>query len=393
MQLERLSIINYRNIESAELELSPGISCMVGPNGAGKTNILDTIYYLSFCKSLTGLPDSLNIRHNEPFFVIQGTYNLSTAPQTDGNATANEDTVPTPQARDEIYCGAKRGQKKQFKRNKKEYQRLTDHIGLLPLVLMSPADEDLINESAEARRRYADSVISQSDHPYMEALMAYNRLITQRNTLLKHMADQPNADLTLLEVFDQQLAHYGTRISQRRRAFVEWLRPVVTELYGLISGMETSGTEGVTMTYVTGLDRYDLYDGLRDSRQRDLALGYTSRGIHKDDIDFSMGGYPLKKVGSQGQRKSFVIALKLAQYRYLTETLGTRPILLLDDVFDKLDATRGDNLIGLVASGNFDQIVITDTDMARLQRVLDKADKAFSIFTVQNGCPTLTAKG
>ncbi len=393
MQLERLSIINYRNIESAELELSPGISCMVGPNGAGKTNILDTIYYLSFCKSLTGLPDSLNIRHNEPFFVIQGTYNLSTAPQSDGNAAANEDTVPTPQARDEIYCGVKRGQKKQFKRNKKEYQRLTDHIGLLPLVLMSPADEDLINESAEARRRYADSVISQSDHPYMEALMAYNRLITQRNTLLKHMADQPNADLTLLEVFDQQLAHYGTRISQRRRAFVEWLRPVVTELYGLISGMETSGTEGVTMTYVTGLDRYDLYDGLRDSRQRDLALGYTSRGIHKDDIDFSMGGYPLKKVGSQGQRKSFVIALKLAQYRYLTETLGTRPILLLDDVFDKLDAARGDNLIGLVASGNFDQIVITDTDMARLQRVLDKADKAFSIFTVQNGCPTLTAKG
>lgn len=393
MQLERLSIINYRNIESAELELSPGISCMVGPNGAGKTNILDTIYYLSFCKSLTGLPDSLNIRHNEPFFVIQGTYNLSAAPQSDGNATANEDTVPTPQARDEIYCGVKRGQKKQFKRNKKEYQRLTDHIGLLPLVLMSPADEDLINESAEARRRYADSVISQSDHPYMEALMAYNQLITQRNTLLKHMADQPNADLTLLEVFDQQLAHYGTRISQRRRAFVEWLRPVVTELYGLISGMETSGTEGVTMTYVTGLDRYDLYDGLRDSRQRDLALGYTSRGIHKDDIDFSMGGYPLKKVGSQGQRKSFVIALKLAQYRYLTETLGTRPILLLDDVFDKLDAARGDNLIGLVASGNFDQIVITDTDMARLQRVLDKADKAFSIFTVQNGCPTLTAKG
>lgn len=393
MQLERLSIINYRNIESAELELSPGISCMVGPNGAGKTNILDTIYYLSFCKSLTGLPDSLNIRHNEPFFVIQGTYNLSAAPQSDGNAAANEDTVPTPQARDEIYCGVKRGQKKQFKRNKKEYQRLTDHIGLLPLVLMSPADEDLINESAEARRRYADSVISQSDHPYMEALMAYNRLITQRNTLLKHMADQPNADLTLLEVFDQQLAHYGTRISQRRRAFVEWLRPVVTELYGLISGMETSGAEGVTMTYVTGLDRYDLYDGLRDSRQRDLALGYTSRGIHKDDIDFSMGGYPLKKVGSQGQRKSFVIALKLAQYRYLTETLGTRPILLLDDVFDKLDATRGDNLIGLVASGNFDQIVITDTDMARLQRVLDKADKAFSIFTVQNGCPTLTAKG
>lgn len=393
MQLERLSIINYRNIESAELELSPGISCMVGPNGAGKTNILDTIYYLSFCKSLTGLPDSLNIRHNEPFFVIQGTYNLSAAPQSDGNAAANEDTVPTPQARDEIYCGVKRGQKKQFKRNKKEYQRLTDHIGLLPLVLMSPADEDLINESAEARRRYADSVISQSDHPYMEALMAYNRLITQRNTLLKHMADQPNADLTLLEVFDQQLAHYGTRISQRRRAFVEWLRPVVTELYGLISGMETSGTEGVTMTYVTGLDRYDLHDGLRDSRQRDLALGYTSRGIHKDDIDFSMGGYPLKKVGSQGQRKSFVIALKLAQYRYLTETLGTRPILLLDDVFDKLDAARGDNLIGLVASGNFDQIVITDTDMARLQRVLDKADKAFSIFTVQNGCPTLTAKG
>ncbi len=362
MQLDKLNIVNYKNIESADIDLSPGINCFVGLNGAGKTNVLDAIYYLSFCKSSFGLADSQNIRHDQPFFVIQGSYTVNNATEA-------------------IYCGCKRGQKKQFKRNKKEYQRLADHIGLLPLVVISPSDDNLIAESAEARRRYTDSVISQCDKTYMANLMSYNKLIVQRNVFLKQLAEQPTQNLTLLDTYDQQIAHYGTQISARRREFISWLQPIVNKFYAIVS----AGREDVDIKYVTGLDRYDLYTGLVESRARDLALGYTSRGIHKDDIEFSMGQYQIKRIGSQGQRKCFVIALKLAQYHYLTEQKGMRPLLLLDDVFDKLDAQRGDNLISLVASEDFDQIFITDTNRLRLQAVLNKTTKDFKIFAVEQG--------
>ncbi|MGN0010219.1 MAG: DNA replication/repair protein RecF, partial [Marinilabiliaceae bacterium] len=353
------------NIGAADLTMSAGVNCLVGENGAGKTNILDAIYYLSFCKSLSGLTDSLNIRHEEPFFVVQGTYDA-------------------PSGREEVYCGFKRGQKKQFKRNKKEYQRLSDHIGLLPLVVISPADEALISESAEARRKYADGVISQCDKTYMESLMAHNRLLTQRNILLKQMAASERPDLGLLDVYDQQIAHHGNIISAKRREFVEWLKPVVTNLYNQIS----DGHEDVGMAYATCLDRYDLYGGLVEARPRDLILGYTSRGVQKDDIEITMDGYQIKRVGSQGQRKSFVIALKLAQYHYLTERKATRPLLLLDDVFDKLDSSRGDRLIAMMASDDFGQTFITDTDMARLKDVLGKVGKDYKIFIVDRGKAT-----
>lgn len=362
MRLDKLSIVNYRNIGAADFAMSQGVNCFVGVNGAGKTNILDAIYYLSFCKSLSALPDSLNIRHDEPFFVLQGTYDAPSGPE-------------------DIYCGFKKGQKKQFKRNKKEYQRLAEHIGLLPLVVISPADEALISDSAEARRRYADSVISQCDSRYMDSLMAYNRLLTQRNALLKQMAASERPDLTLLDVFDQQLAMHGRVICQKRREFVGWLTPVVSRLYERIA----DGREAVTMTYVTCADRYDLYAGLVETRPRDLVLGYTSRGVHKDDIEMAMDGYPIKKVGSQGQRKSFVIALKLAQYDYLAQSKRTTPLLLLDDVFDKLDASRGDRLIAMMASDDFGQTFITDTDMERLQSVLGRMGKDYKIFTVDDG--------
>lgn len=362
MRLNRLSIVNYRNIGSADMTLSAGVNCFVGMNGAGKTNILDAIYYLSFCKSMAGLADSLNIRHDEPFFVLQGSYG-------------------TPHGGEDIYCGFKRGQKKQFKRNKKEYQRLADHIGLLPLVVISPSDENLISDSAEARRKYADSVISQCDKGYMESLMAYNRLLTQRNALLKQMAAIERPDPGLLDVFDQQIARLGNTISTKRREFVGWLRPVVEQLYGQIA----DGHESVGMSYTTCTDRYDLYAGLVESRQRDLVLGYTSRGVHKDDIEITMDGYQIKRVGSQGQRKSFVIALKLAQYHYLAERKASHPLLLLDDIFDKLDTTRGDKLIAMMASGDFGQTFITDTDMGRLQGVLGKVGKDYKIFTVDGG--------
>lgn len=362
MALAKLNIVNYRNIGTVDLEPSRGINCFVGPNGAGKTNLLDCVYYLSFCKSYFGLSDSLNIRHGEPFFVIQGKFD-------EGEATTD------------IYCGVKRGAKKQFKRDKKEYQRLSDHIGLLPLVIISPSDEDLIADGAESRRRYADSVISQCDKGYMENLMAYNRQLAQRNILLKQLAEAERPDTALLDVYDLQLAHHGGLISQRRRAFVEWLRPEVGRLYNSLS----DGHEEVSIGYTTCLDRYDLYAGLVESRQRDLALGYTSRGIHKDDISIAMGEHPIRRVGSQGQRKSFIIALKLAQYKFLTQHKKQLPTLLLDDVFDKLDTRRGDNLISMLASEDFGQIFISDTDMGRLRNVLDKAGKDYKIFTVSDG--------
>ena len=366
MYLKDLHIINYRNLAQTDIELSTGINCFVGQNGAGKTNLLDVIYYMSFCKSFFSTPDSQNIRHDEPFFVIQGTY--------DRNGLDEQ-----------IYCGVKRGQKKQFKRNKKDYQRLADHIGLIPLVIVAPFDELLIAEGGEERRRYADSVISQCDKSYLDTLLRYNKLLQQRNALLKSMQEMEHPDVSLLDVIDVQLSHLGTFISQCRSRFVEWLSPVLTEFYSTIS----SGREPVSIKYVSGLQRYDLYQGLVEARQRDLALGYTSRGIHKDDIEFALDGYPIRRVGSQGQRKSFVIALKLAQFQYLTKYNGVRPILLLDDVFDKLDAMRGDNLISLVAGECFDQIFITDTNRDRLQSILGRANKDYRIYSVVDGNVTL----
>lgn len=368
MYLKNLHIINYRNIAQADTTFCSGINCFVGHNGAGKTNMLDAIYYLSFCKSFYSSPDSQNILHSEPFFVIQGEYDRN-------------------DMQEQIYCGVKRGQKKQFRRNKKDYQRLSDHIGLLPTVVIYPFDELLIADGAEERRRYADSVISQCDKGYLENLMAYNKLLQQRNALLKQMQEQEGeVDTSLIDVIDIQMARYGEAISERRSEFVKWLQPVLTHYYQEIS----SGQEEVTMNYVTGLQRYQLYAGLIETRHRDIALGYTSRGIHKDDIDFMLDEYPIKRVGSQGQRKSFVIALKLAQFQYLTEHNGIKPILLLDDIFDKLDAKRGANLIQLMAVGHFDQIFITDTNKERLQGILDKVDKEYKIFEVDNGIITET---
>ncbi len=362
MHLNRLHIINYRNISQADIQLSEGINCFVGSNGAGKTNVLDAIYYMSFCKSYFSTADSQNIRHNEPFFVIQGDYQR------------NDTDV-------QIYGGVKRGSKKQFKCNKKEYPRLSDHIGLLPLVIVAPFDELLIADGAEDRRKYIDSVISQCDKVYLDNIVRYNRLLQQRNALLKQLQDIDNPDFSVLDVYDIQLSQLGTLISQKRAQLVEWLAPVLTSLYRQIS----SDAERVSINYVTGLQRYDFYQGLVETRQRDLVLGYTSRGIHKDDVEFLLDEYPMKRVGSQGQRKSFVIALKLAQYQYLTTHNGIKPILLLDDIFDKLDKHRGDNLISLVAGDMFDQIFITDTNGIRLTSVLERANKPYKIFGVTEG--------
>ncbi len=362
MNIKALHIINYRNIGQADIDLSSGINCFVGENGAGKTNLLDVIYYLSFCKSFFSPMDNYNIRHDQPFFVLQGTYDLNGQEES-------------------IYCGIKRGQKKQFRRGKKDYQRLSDHIGLLPLVIIAPIDEMLIADGAEERRKYTDSVISQTDRIYLESLVEYNHLLQQRNALLKTMMESTSPDLNLLEVFDVKLSERGTVISEGRRKLVEYLEPILNDFYQKLS----SNREGVAMKYVTGLQRYDLYEGLVQSRARDLALGYTSRGIHKDDIEFLLDGQSIRRFGSQGQRKSFVLALKLAQYQYLSEMCGVKPMLLLDDIFDKLDKIRGNNLINLLSGNDFDQIFITDTDRNRLTNVLEKTAKEYRVFRVTDG--------
>ncbi|MDO4461898.1 MAG: DNA replication and repair protein RecF [Bacteroidia bacterium] len=368
MFLQKLHIINYRNIAQADILLCEGINCFVGNNGAGKTNILDTIYYLSFCKSYTNVADGLNILHDQPFMVLQGEYLIDNIEET-------------------IYCGIKRGRKKQFKRNKTDYVRITDHIGLLPLVIIAPADDELITDSAEARRKYMDYVISQSDIMYLDAIMRYTKTLQNRNQHLKDLQEKIEnripVDFALLDILDEQLATIGHYISNKRRSFVEWLRPIVQHIYSSIS---SSKNENIDVEYFTGLDKYNLLEGLKESRNRDLILGYTSRGIHKDDITITYNGYPMKQVGSQGQRKSFVISLKLAQYRYLEHVTKKSPILLLDDIFDKLDDTRGDNLIRFVASESYGQIFISDTNKERLVRLRNNINnKPFKIFDVNNG--------
>ncbi len=362
MHLNDLHIINYKSLRSIDLELSPGINCFVGDNGAGKTNLLDAVYYLGFCKSFTGTADVQNITYDNPFFVLQGNFIRN---------TENE----------QIYCGYKRNQKKQFKRNKKEYERLADHIGLIPMVIISQNDELIITEGAEERRKYMDSVISQYDRQYLYTLLRYNRLLQQRNALLKQWRDNGTGDNSLLVILDQQLEAAASLIFSVRTTFVEALLPVFNRYYSLLSG----DAEQVGMLYKSGLQRYNLSQGLAECRQRDIALGYTSRGIHKDELELMLGDHAIKKAGSQGQKKSFLIALKLAQYEFLGRYNGFSPILLLDDIFDKLDLKRGANLISLVAHNNFGQIFITDTNRNHLESVVSQAGKEYRFFVVVDG--------
>ena len=359
MVLTRLSIVNYKNIGQADLQFSPNINCFLGNNGMGKTNLLDAIYYLSFCKSFTNLPDTQNIRHDEEFFMLQGYY----------------------QAKDiteEVFCGMKRRQKKQFKRNKKEYERFSDHIGFIPLVLISPADSELIRGGSEERRKFLDQVISQFDKNYLNALIRYNKALGQRNSMLKQ---EKSADPELLEIWEEQLHTEARLIYNRRREFLQEFIPVFQEFYNFIS----LGTEQVGIRYESDLTGGDLQTQLAVNRQRDMLLGYTTKGIHRDDLEMTLGDYPMKKIGSQGQNKTFLIALKLAQFEFLQKNGHTPPILLLDDIFDKLDAQRVEQIIKLVSGERFGQIFITDTNREYLDEIVSSMGENYHFFRVKNG--------
>ena len=361
MILEHISILNYKNLEQVELDFSPKINCFIGQNGMGKTNLLDAVYYLSFCKS-TGNPiDSQNIMHDQDFFMLQGRY------QNDGGES------------EEVYCGLKRKQKKQFKRNKKEYSRLSDHIGLIPLVMVSPADAELISGGSEERRRFMDVVISQYDKEYLDTLIRYNKALLQRNTLLKA---ETEPDEELLAVWEEMMAATGEVIFRKRHAFILEFIPTFQTFYSHIS----QDKEQVNLTYESHAMRGDLLELIKESRQRDRIMGYSLRGIHKDDLLMQLGDYPIKKEGSQGQNKTYLIALKLAQFDFLHRTgRGITPLLLLDDIFDKLDALRVEQIVKLVSGDRFGQIFITDTNRDHLDKILKKTEGDYKVFSVADG--------
>lgn len=359
MIIERLSILNYKNIEQAEITPSPKVNCFLGSNGMGKTNFLDAIYYLSFCRSHNNASDTQNIKHDAEFAVIQGWYQL------------NDKT-------EEFFCSLRRRQKKQFKRNKKEYERFSDHIGLLPLIIVSPSDTDLISGAGEERRKFMDMFLSQFDKEYLNALIRYNKALTHRNALLK---SDSRIDETLLDLWDEQLATEGQVVYERRDKFIKDFIPTFQSVYDFIC----SSHEKVELEYKSHFAEGDFLTLLRQRRERDKILGHTSVGIHRDDLEMKMDGYPVKRVGSQGQNKTYVVSLKLAQFNFLKQATSTTPILLLDDIFDKLDSSRVEQIIKLVIEDNFGQIFITDTNREHLDEILSHTNSSYHLYIVEEG--------
>lgn len=365
MILQKISIVNYKNIREASLELSPKINCLIGHNGAGKTNLLDAIYFLSFCRSAFYHQDSLAITHGQEFFVLEGEY-------SDDTDNANVDV-------EKIYCGLKRGTKKRFKRNGKEYKRLSQHIGLIPVIMVSPSDSILVEGGSEERRRLMDMVIAQYNPMYIDDLANYNKALQQRNALLKQ---EQEPDTSLMEILEMQMAETGERIYTQRQQYVEQMSPVLSEIYRKISGDK----ETVELNYVSHCQRGPLFDVISRDRYKDRAVGYSLHGIHRDDLEMYINGYPIRREGSQGQTKSFVIALKIAQFDFLRRThSNTTPLLLLDDVFDKLDASRVERIIDMVAGEGYGQIFITDTNRDHLDKILQRSEGDYKIFDVEDG--------
>ncbi len=357
MILKSLSLVNYKNFESQSFNFNEKINCFVGNNGVGKTNILDAIYHLSFGKSYFNPVALQNIKHDEDFFVVNGDYEKDDNPE-------------------KIVISLKRGQKKVIKRNGKAYEKFSEHIGFLPLVIISPADRDLIIEGSSTRRKFIDSVISQSDKSYLSNLINYNKVLAQRNALLKYFALNHTFNADTLEVYNEQLTEYGTIIYEKRDVFLKEFIPIFKSRYEAIS----NGNESVDLVYESHLAEDSLNTLLVKHINKDKALQYTSVGIHKDDLVFNIEGHPVKKFGSQGQQKSFLIALKLAQFDFIKAQSGVNPILLLDDIFDKLDEQRVAQIIKLVDDENFGQLFISDTHADRTENAVKQVHQSYEIF-------------
>jgi DNA replication and repair protein RecF len=377
MILTELNILNYRNIREASMAFAPKLNCLIGLNGQGKTNVLDAIYMLSFTKSAYTTQDSLNITHDQEMAMVQGVYKMSREQNSLNEPLTLNDEMMT------VSCGLRRGVKKQFRRDRKDYKRLIDHIGLIPLVMVSPADHQLIEEGSDERRRFMDSVISQLDKQYLEHITRYSALLKQRNALLKQYQDAPEVPWDLFEVLEEQMIPSAQYIFSAREQFISRFVPIFQELYDELSG----GAEQVSLIYQSQLQTRDLRAAYLSTRQRDLILGWTSQGVHKDELQMMLGDYPLKRVASQGQQKTYLLSMKLAQALYISQRLTTndqRPILLLDDIFDKLDSERVARIVRMVKRPEFGQIFITDTDRQHLTDIL-RPDPEARIFCVADG--------
>lgn len=386
MILTELNILNYRNIREASMTFAPKLNCLIGLNGQGKTNVLDAIYMLSFTKSAYTTQDSLNITHDQEMAMVQGVYKMSREQNSLNEPLTLNDEMMT------VSCGLRRGVKKQFRRDRKDYKRLIDHIGLIPLVMVSPADHQLIEEGSDERRRFMDSVISQLDKQYLEHITRYSALLKQRNALLKQYQDAPEVPWDLFEVLEEQMIPSAQYIFSAREQFISRFVPIFQELYDELSG----GAEQVSLIYQSQLHTRDLRAAYLSTRQRDLILGWTSQGVHKDELQMMLGDYPLKRVASQGQQKTYLLAMKLAQAMYLRAVSHqpsavssqlsaiSRPILLLDDIFDKLDSERVARIVRMVKRPEFGQIFITDTDRQHLTDIL-RPDPEARIFCVADG--------
>ncbi|RCT55111.1 DNA replication/repair protein RecF [Winogradskyella sp. KYW1333] len=357
MNLNTLSLVNYKNFESQVFDFDSKINCFVGANGIGKTNALDAIYHLAFGKSYFNPVALQNIKHGEEFFVI------------DGSFTKNE-------RKEKIVVSLKRGQKKVIKRNGKAYEKFSEHIGFIPLVIISPADRNLIIEGSDTRRKFIDSVISQSDKSYLSALISYNKVLSQRNALLKYFALNSTFNSDTLAVYNEQMTGYGNEIFKKRDEFLKIFIPIFLQRYNAIS----LSKESINLKYKSDLFQNDLNELLDQNLNKDKALQYTSVGIHKDDLIFLIDGFPIKKFGSQGQQKSFLIALKLAQFDFIKQQSGVSPILLLDDIFDKLDENRVSQIISLVDDDHFGQIFISDTHADRTENIVKQIHQSYKLF-------------
>ncbi len=361
MFLSKLRLTNFKNYSQAELDFSPRINCLVGNNGVGKTNILDAIHYLSLTKSFFNNIDSISIRHGDDFFIIDGTF-------------TNGDNA------DQIYCAFQKQKQKVLRKNGKEYQKLSDHIGRYPVVMISPADSALVTEGSEERRKFLNKIISQYNGQYLDSVLKYSKALQHRNRLLKDFKDEGRFDQDSLSVWDSQLVKHGTFAYDERKLLVDELIPVFQENYDLIA----SGKEKVRLAYRSHLADGNFADALAASVVKDRFLEYTTIGIHKDDLLFEMDGYPVKSLGSQGQQKSYLVALKLAKFEYIKRKSGITPILLLDDIFDKFDAERVEQIIRLVGNQRFGQIFITDTHQSRLHEILSSHQTEYKLFRINS---------
>lgn len=364
MYLQNIQLANFKNYEEANFDFSENVNAVVGDNGTGKTNLLDAIYYLSFCKSYFSAQDQQSVRFDADFFAIHGEF----------VGLYDERTR-------KVSCIYKPGGRKMMKLNMKEYDRLSDHIGQFPAIMVAPVDSNLINGGSELRRKFFDMIISQFDHEYLQDLIAYQKILVQRNTLLKQWFDAGTFDASLLQIYDDQLAPLGERIYGKRKEFITGMLPVFQKYYDFLSEKK----EEVNIVYNSTLSETPLAESLQQNTRTDFKTGYTCAGTHKDDFEFQMGGVAVRKFSSQGQQKTFLLALKLSQFDYFFEKKKVKPILLLDDIFDKLDEKRIGKLLYLVSNDHFGQVFFSDTDRSRIVRILDEHGISYKVFPISEG--------